>query len=306
MYTDIGTILKDAVANHYAVIACLPVNLEVCRGAIAAANEKKAPLIFISGQNSSLQHANGELLVQTIKTMAEKTPSPIAMMLDHGSKYERLTYAFRHGYSSIMFDGSMLPMEENIRRTKEVVKLCHMHGMGVEGELGHVGQAANNDDQRADLYTKPEDAAYFVQNTKVDSLAVAVGTAHGDYEKGYVPHINFERIREIRKAVGNTPLALHGGSGSGDENIIKSVEAGMNKINVATDVGNCCRNYLRETLAKEPNINYVKLMMGMENAVKEFIKHWIDLTKSEGTAAHFMTPDTLYTVLERSIVDDGE
>lgn len=306
MYTDIGTILRDAAANRYGVVACLPVNMEVCRGAIAAANEKKAPLIFISGQNSSLQHANGELLVPMIHAMAEKTQSPVAMMLDHGSKYERLTYAFRHGYSSIMFDGSALPMEENIRRTQEVVKLCHMHGLGVEGELGHVGQAVNHDDSDASMYTRPEDAARFAALTKVDCLAVAVGTAHGEYEKGYIPHINFERIREIKEATGGMPLALHGGSGSGDENIIRAVEAGMNKINVATDVGNCCRNYLCDTLAKDPKINYVKLMMGMEQAVKQFIMHWIDLTCSAGTADHFRIPDTLGTVLERSIVDDGE
>ena len=306
MYSDIGTILRDAAANNYAVVACLPVNLEVCRGAIAAANEKKAPLIFLSGQNSSLQHANGELLVPMIKAMAEKTPSPIAMMLDHGNKYERLTYAFRHGYSSIMYDGSTYPMEENIRRTKEIVKLCHMHGLGVEGELGHVGVAANGDHENTDEYTRPEDAAYFAKETGVDVLAVAVGTAHGDYPKGYIPHINFDRIREIKAATGGMPLALHGGSGSGDENIRMAVEAGMNKINVATDIGNTCRNYLREALEKDPKINYVKLCMGMEQAVKDFVMHWIDLTKSEGTAYHFSIPDTLSTVLERSITGDGE
>lgn len=306
MYTDIGTILRDAAANNYGVVACLPVNLEVCRGAIAAANEKKAPLIFLSGQNSSLQHATGELLVPMIKAMAEKTPSPIAMMLDHGSKYERLTYAFRQGYSSIMYDGSTYSMEENIRRTKEVVKLCHMHGMAVEGELGHVGVAANNDQENTDEYTRPEDAAIFAKETGVDCLAVAVGTAHGDYPKGYVPHINFDRIRAIKEATGGMPLALHGGSGSGDENIRMAVEAGMNKINVATDIGNTCRNYLRETLEKDPKINYVKLCMGMEQAVKEFVEHWIDLTKSAGTASHFTPADTLWTVLERSIVSSGE
>ncbi len=306
MYTDIGTILRDAAANHYGVIACLPVNMEVVRGAIAAANEKKAPLIFISGQNSSLQHANGELLVGMIKTMASKTQSPVAMMLDHGSKYERITYAFRVGYSSIMFDGSALPMDENIQKTKEVVKLCHMHGIGVEGELGHVGQAANNDDKNESLYTDPADAAYFVEQTKVDSLAVAVGTAHGEYEKGYIPHINFDRIREIKEATNGMPLALHGGSGSGDENIKKAVAAGINKINVATDVGNCCRDYLAETLASNPKINYIQLMMGMEKAVKAFIMHWIDLSGSAGSADNFRIPDTLGTVLERSIVSSGE
>lgn len=306
MYTDIGTILRDAAANHYAVVACLPVNMEVCRAAIAAANEKKAPLIFLSGQNSSLQHANGELLVPMIKAMADKTQSPISMMLDHGSRYERITYAFRHGYNSIMFDGSALPMDENIRITKDVVKLCHMHGIGVEGEIGHVGQAANNDNERSELYTRPEDAAFFARETKVDCLAVAVGTAHGEYPKGFVPHINFDRIREIKEATGGIPLALHGGSGSGDENILKAVEAGINKVNVATDIGNCCRDYLTRTLAENPKINYVNLMMGMEKTLKEFVMHWIDLTSSAGTADHFRIPDTMYTVLERQNVDDGE
>ncbi|MFR2020494.1 MAG: class II fructose-bisphosphate aldolase [Christensenellales bacterium] len=121
--------------------------------------------------------------------MAEKTPSPIAMMLDHGSKYERLTYAFRHGYSSIMFDGSMLPMEENIRRTKEVVKLCHMHGMGVEGELGHRTVKQRRSACRSVYETGR--CSLFCAEYEGDSLAVAP-ERRMVITKGYVPHINFE------------------------------------------------------------------------------------------------------------------
>ena len=179
MYTDIKTILKNAAENNYAVLATSPINLESARGMVRAAEEKKAPIIFLLGQNMMRQHAKAELIIPMIKTLAEYSTVPIATCLDHGNDPERLMYAFRNGFSSIMFDGSLLSFEENIKETKRIASICHQFGMGIEGELGHVGLAANGDEKDESIYTDPMDAKRFAEETGVDCLAIAVGTAHG-------------------------------------------------------------------------------------------------------------------------------
>ena len=200
MYTDIKTILTNAAQNNYAVLATSPINLESARGMVRAAEEKKAPIIFLLGQNMMRQHAKAELIIPMIKTLAEYSTVPIATCLDHGNDPERLLYAFRNGFSSIMFDGSLLSFEENIKETKKIASICHQFGMGIEGELGHVGIAANGDEKDESIYTDPLDAQRFAKETGVDCLAIAVGTAHGEYPKGLIPHINFQRIREVKEA----------------------------------------------------------------------------------------------------------
>ncbi len=201
MYTDIRTILKDASEKNYGVIATSAINMETARGIVAAATEKNAPIIFLLGQNMMRTHAKAELMIPMIRKLAEYTPVPVATCLDHGSDPERIMYAFRNGFSSIMFDGSLYSMEENMRKTKEYADLCHQFNMGIEGELGHVGIAAQGDNLKTDCYTDPKDAADFARFTGVDCLAIAVGTAHGEYPKGLIPHINFDRIRECKTAV---------------------------------------------------------------------------------------------------------
>ena len=285
MYTDMGTILRDAAKRNYAVIATSAINMEMARGMVAAAEEKNAPLIFLLGQNMMRQHAKAELMIPMIRTLAEYASVPIAVCLDHGNDPERILYSIKNGFSSIMYDGSLLPFEENTAKTKEIVDLAHKLGIAVEGELCHVGMASRGDQKDESIYTDPEKAALFASVTGVDALAIAVGTAHGEYPEGLVPHIAFDRIRACKKATGNLPIALHGGSGSGDENIIKAVEAGINKINVVTDAFNAARNYLRTTLENNPKTGYMDLMVGEEQEVKRFISHWIDISGSAGKAS---------------------
>ncbi|MCF0262369.1 MAG: class II fructose-bisphosphate aldolase [Sphaerochaetaceae bacterium] len=307
MYTDLKTIVEDAAKNNYAVIATSAINMETARGIVAAATEKNAPIIFILGQNMMRAHAKAELMVPIIKTLADATPVPIAICLDHGNDEERIMYAFRNGFSSLMFDGSLYSFEENIARTKKIAQLCHTFNMGIEGELGHVGVAAT-DYQNMDesMYTKPEDAAFFAKETGIDCLAIAVGTAHGEYPKGLIPHINFQRIKECKAATNNMPIALHGGSGAGDENILKAVEAGINKINVVTDVFNACRNYLGKTLEDNPKTPYIDLMAGMENQARQFISHWIDLSGSVGKAQNFRPRNLMGTLANMKTIGVGE
>ncbi len=306
MYSSLKTILTDAARHHYAVVATSAINMETARGIVSAATEKKAPVIFLLGQNMMRRHAKAELLIPMIKTLAEYSPVPIATCLDHGNQEERIMYAFRNGFNSLMFDGSLLSFEENIARTRHLAELCHQFDMGIEGELGHVGMAANGDEKDESLYTKPEDAARFVKETGVDCLAVAVGTAHGEYPKGFIPHINFERIKEIKAAVGGMPIALHGGSGSGDENILKAVEAGINKVNVVTDVFLACRNKINELLQANPKTEYMDLMIGAEHAAKELVSHWIDLSGSAGKAEHFKPIDKTGLLSEKCAIGTTE
>lgn len=286
MYTDIKTILDDANKNQYAVLAASAVNLELTRGVIAAADEMQAPLIILMGQAQMTRHARPELMVPMIKTLAAQTNVPIALILDHGRDWDKITWAFRQGFSSIMIDASAYEMDENVARTKKIVELCHEQGVAVEGELGHVGIAASLDGCDASLYTKPEEAVEFVKATGVDSLAIACGTAHGQYPKGFVPTLNFEVIQNVKAATG-MPLALHGSSGSGDEQIKKAVDAGINKVNVCTEIFNYCRDFTARRLQENPGVDYLTLLMEIEEACKTVTKHFISLTKSQGTAANF-------------------
>ena len=141
MYTDVKTILDDASRNNYGVLAASAINLELAR-LIAAADELQSPLIILMGQMQMTKHARADVMVPLIRTLAEETNVPVALILDHGRDWEKITWAYRQGFSSIMVDASAYDMEENIARTKKAVELCHVQGLAVEGELGHVGQAA--------------------------------------------------------------------------------------------------------------------------------------------------------------------
>lgn len=286
MYTDIKTILDDANQNNYAVLAASAVNLELARGIIGAADELQAPLIILIGQAQMTKHARPELIVPLIKTLAEQTNVPVALILDHGRDWDKITWAYREGFSSIMIDASAYEMDENIARTKKVTNLCQVQGVAVEGELGHVGIAKELDGRDASLYTRPEDAVAFVAETGVDCLAIACGTAHGEYPKGYTPEINFDIIRSV-KAATKMPIALHGGSGSGDENIQKAVATGINKVNVCTQIFNYYRDFIANSLNENPNQDLLTLLMEAEASCKEITKHFIELTGSVGKAANF-------------------
>lgn len=287
MYTTITRILKNAVEKKYAVIACSAVNMEMVRAVFAAATEMNAPIIFLLGQNMMRMHAKAELLAPMIRSMSLYSPVPVALCLDHGNDQERIAYSIKNGFSSIMFDGSLLPYEENVEKTSKITALCHDIGLGVEGELGHVGQASLNDELNEDWYTDPMQAKEYALATNVDCLAVAVGTAHGAYPKGFVPHINFEIIKEIRNLMPSLPLALHGGSGAGEENLRLAVESGINKINVVTDLFSCAKEVLATTLIEEPGITYMDLMGRMEEGIKENVKKLIRISGSENTARFY-------------------
>ena len=274
MYVSMTDILQDAHKNNYAVMAVNSINMEMARAVISAAEEERSPIIVNIGMGQMKKHAHANVMVPLIKKLAEEAKVPVALNHDHGQDLDFIIKCIQDGFSSVMIDASSFPFEENVHRTSTIVKLAHPHNICVEAELGHVGQAAEGDKSKADLYTDPQQAKKFVELTGVDALAVAVGTAHGSYPKGYVPKLDFERLALLKKTL-DMPLVLHGGSGSGEENIRKAVACGINKINVCTDVFKVAQQAMVDRMAENPKTDYLDLCMTAEVAMKEYVKNYI-------------------------------
>ena len=226
-------ILADAQRNKYAVGAFNVENMEMVLAVLNAAEETQSPVIMQTTPGT-VKYAGADMYFAQVRAAARRTKIPVACHLDHGSSFAIAVQAFRAGYTSIMIDGSKLPFEENIALTKSVVEICHAANIPVEAELGRVGGKEDGLDNSGDNpYTDPDEAALFVERSGCDSLAVAVGTAHGIY-KG-TPQINFDVLARIREKV-DIPLVLHGTSGVPDDQVIRCVSMGMCKVNYTTDL----------------------------------------------------------------------
>lgn len=227
-------------------------NLEFAKAITQAAMEEKSPFIF-GVSEGALKYMGIEYTVAIAEAAAKESGLPIALHLDHGSSFEVAMKCIRAGFTSVMFDGSHYPFEENVRMTKEIVKAAHAMGVSVEGELGTIGGVEDDisvDEADAAL-AKPEEAIRFWEETGVDAMAIAVGTAHGMY-KGEVK-IRYDIIEEVAKAI-PVPIVLHGGSGVPDESIRKAIQAGVGKINVNTENQVACTDAIREVLAKDSKV----------------------------------------------------
>lgn len=280
MYVSMTDILQDAHKNNYAVMAINSINMEMARAVITAAEEMRSPIIVNIGMGQMRKHAHANVMVPLIKKLAEEARVPVALNHDHGQDLDFIIDCIQNGFSSVMIDASSLPYEENVKRTSTIVKLAHPHNVCVEAELGHVGQAAEGDNDKGDLYTDPQQAKKFVEETGVDALAVAVGTAHGNYPKGFVPTLDFERLTLLKKTL-DMPLVLHGGSGSGEENIRKAVACGINKINVCTDAFNVAQEAMLKKVEENSKTDYLELCITAEKAMKEFVKDYIKVIGSD-------------------------
>ena len=227
-------------------------NLEFAQAITQAAMEERSPFIF-GVSEGAIKYMGMEYTVAIAEAAAKVSGLPIALHLDHGSSFDVVMKCIRAGFTSVMFDGSHLPFEENVRLTKEIVKVAHAMGVSVEGELGTIGGVEDDlvvDDADA-MLAKPEEAIRFYEETGVDCLAIAVGTAHGMY-KGE-PHIRFDIIEEVTRDI-PVPVVLHGGSGVPDEMIRKAIQAGVGKINVNTENQVACTAAIREVLEKDEKV----------------------------------------------------
>lgn len=253
MLVKFGEILSMAEKGGFAIPAFNVYNMETVMGVIAAAEEMKAPVIL---QNYSRLFTNDEgfHVAPVVLAAAERASVPVCYHLDHGAGETEVVRALRYGATGIMIDKSLLSMDENIAYTKKIVEMCSAVSIAVEGEIGHVGVAAQGDEQTTE-YTTADEAKKFVEGTGVRALAVAVGTAHGRYKKA--PKLAIERIAEINGAV-DAALVLHGGSGVPDEEIRAAIKAGIRKINFGTDL---CYSFLDSVFATSRDIYAIDLFM---------------------------------------------
>ena len=228
----LSELLSSVKDNSYAIGSFNVSNMEMAMGAIKAAEKMQAPII-IQIAEGRLRYSPLEILGPIMMAAAKNTTVPIAVHLDHGGTMETIKLALELGFTSVMFDGSKYPLEENIARTKEVIALAKSYGADVEAEIGRVG-GAEGDYKAVDIaLTSVEEAKCFAEETKVDALAVAIGTAHGNYKE--TPKLRIDRLKEIAAEV-SCPLVLHGGTGLSKEQFAKCIDLGVKKVNIGTEI----------------------------------------------------------------------
>ncbi|MBQ8850053.1 MAG: class II fructose-bisphosphate aldolase [Clostridia bacterium] len=276
MLVNLNAVLKDAQRNNYAVGLFNTTDTDMLEAVISAAEELRSPVI-IGTAEVLLPYGELALIAPSVIEAAKRATVPVVVHYDHGLTFDRCIEAMKLGFSSIMFDGSAGDVEENLKNTREIVKIAHSMGITVEGEIGHVGEAASGDNELGDMYTTKEEAIAFVEDTGVDALAIAIGTAHGAYKSK--PRLDIERLKAIREAL-DTPLVLHGGSGLSDDDFRNTVKNGIAKINIFTDLCVAGRNAVLEN----SELDYLNLRNKKVEAIKEAVKKKILLFGSNGRA----------------------
>lgn len=275
-------LLLDAQKGGYAIGAFNVENMEMVQAVVAAAEELRAPVI-LQTTPSTVKYADLAYFYANVKVAAERASVPVVMHLDHGSSFSLAMQALRAGYTSIMIDGSHESFADNIAVTKAVADACHPSDIPVEAELGKVGGKEDDlDGGEGDPYTDPQEAAAFVARTGVDSLAVAIGTAHGVY-KG-IPKLDVERLSEIRSVV-DIPLVLHGTSGVPDETVQECIRRGICKVNYATDLRIAFTKGVTAVLNEKPDtIDPKKYGAAGREEVKRYVMEKIKVCGSDGKA----------------------
>lgn len=276
-------LLEKAVAEGYAVGAFNTNNLEITKAIVKAARELDSPLILATSEGA-INYAGINNLKAMAEIAAQESGLPISLHLDHGTSLEIVMRCIRHGWSSVMYDGSKLPFEENVANTRQVVELAHLVGVSVEGELGRLVGVEDNISvtEREAAMTDPDQAQEFVKRTGVDALAVAIGNAHGFY-KGE-PQLDFVRLEQIRARI-EVPLVLHGASGIPDEGIRRAVKIGVDKINIDTEVRAAFQKAVASFLAENPQVIDPRKILGPAiKAMSEVVKSKIELFGSAGKA----------------------
>ena len=239
MLVSMKEMLEDAKKNHYAVPAFDVSNYEMMKAVLETCEEERSPALLM-GLGVDIVGKGLPLITSMVKEASNYFDIPVCFHLDHATDFDLIKRAIDAGFSSVMYDGSVLDFGKNAENTAEVTKYAHAHGISVEAELGHVGNASvgsisetGSDNDPGETLTVPEEVARFVEITDVDALAVAIGTSHGVYKK--TPELRIDRLDEIT-AICNKPLVLHGGSGTPDDQMQNAIHHGITKINIYSDV----------------------------------------------------------------------
>lgn len=291
MLVNMKQLLEVAKENKFAVGAFNVADSNFLRVVVEEAEKNNAPAI-IAVHPTELDFTKDDFF-QYVLARIKNSPVPFVLHLDHGDNMGDVMRAVRCGFSSVMIDGSLLPFEENIRVTKEVVDVCHKLGVSVEGELGTIGKTGNSIEGGVSeiIYTKPEEAEEYISRTGVDTLAVAIGTAHGIYPKDKEPKLRLDILKEIKDLV-NIPLVLHGGSANPDAEIAAAVELGIQKVNISSDYKYAfykkCREILSTTELWDANAIYPDCI----DAAKEVVKYKMELFESIGQVEKYQQAKT--------------
>ena len=279
-------ILSVANQHGFAVPAFNAGSGQLLEAVMQACEELQSP-VMIAIHPDELSFLT-DSFVDQVKYYANHTKLPVCIHLDHGASYEQVIHAIQLGFTSVMIDASHLPYEENVAITQKVVAAAHPVGVSVEAELGTIGDTGNSIEGGVTevIYTDPDVAQDFVERTGTDSLAVAIGTAHGIYPKNIKPHLRHDILEEITKKV-SIPLVLHGGSSNPDEEIAKAVKMGINKINISSDIKIVFANLLREQLnsgdseMREPNVLFPPCMLETKKVAEDKIRLFNSANKAQ-------------------------
>ena len=274
MVVSSARLMKRAEKENYAIPAFNIDNLESAMAVSEIMHEMRTPVI-VQMIPRTLNYGGIAIYPAVMRELMADCPVDYALHLDHGSSLSLAKKCVAGGFSSVMFDGSLMPFEDNVKFTKEVTDFALPMDVSVEGELGTIGGKEEGDTDLEASYTKVGEAEEFVRRTNVSTLAIGVGTAHGVY-KG-TPHINVQRIKEIHSAI-DTPLVLHGASGLSDEVLRDCIAAGITKINFATELRQAYTNGIKAEFAKDPEVFDPKIYMrGAIDNIKEVLRHKINI-----------------------------
>lgn len=278
MLVNLNEVLKKAQKEKYAVGLFNTTDTDMLQAVIEAAEESRSPVILGTAE-VLLPYGELKLIAPSVIAAAKRASVPVVVHYDHGLTFERCLEALQLGFSSVMFDGSAKAYGQNIEETKEIVKIAHAFGASVEGEIGHVGEAAQGDESLENMYTTVAEAKEYLENTGVDALAVAIGSAHGVYKKK--PKLNVERLKEIAGAV-SVPLVLHGGSGLSDDDFKNTIREGIAKVNIFTDL--CLAGERAMKDGAEKKLGYLETRNLKVEYIKEAVKHKMSLFGSVNKA----------------------
>ena len=283
MLVTLKDILKDARDNHYAVGAFHVVENVMLRTVLETAEAKEAPVI-VMGFGPDLEGAGWTYIAGLAKLAAKYHHIPICLHLDHCYDLDCIAQAVDYGFTGVMYDGSSLPFEENVKMTRAAVDIAHPHGVSVEAELGHVGGSNLAETQHVEsILTEADEVTKFVELTGVDALAVSIGTGHGIYRSE--PTLNIERLVELTKAT-DVPLVMHGGSGTPDDQVRNAVANGITKVNIFAEERMAMFRGLKEAAKMERIDPLPEDQFGpISRALSDLVAKKIELLSSDGRAA---------------------
>ena len=283
--------LKQALAGKYAVGQFNINNLEWTQAILAAAEEEKSPVILGVSEGAARYMGGFKTVVNMVKGLMEdmNITVPVAIHLDHGSSFEKCKAAIDAGFTSVMIDASKLPYEENIAITQKVCEVAHLANVSVESELGTIGTTGNSIEGGTTgvIYTDPDQAKDFVEKTGIDTLAVAIGTAHGIYPSDMKPELRLDILQTLKDTL-DIPLVLHGGSSNKDEEIAKAVKIGISKINISSDIKVAFYDKCREVLNAHPEYREpLEIYPEPIKACREVIAHKVNLFDSADKVKYY-------------------